>query len=71
MNSSRMMKQRPGFVLVPNLPDRGVATDLSWLREFVPAAELATLQAARPIVLRFSRRSEFRPAISQSSTPRA
>jgi len=41
-----MMKQRPNVVLVPNLPDRGVATDLSWLRDFVPAAELATLQAA-------------------------
>jgi imidazolonepropionase-like amidohydrolase len=41
-----MMKQRPNFVLVPNLPDRGVATDLSWLRDFVPPAELATLQAA-------------------------
>jgi len=41
-----MMKQRPNFVLVPNLPDRGVVTDLSWLRDFVPASELATLQAA-------------------------
>jgi imidazolonepropionase-like amidohydrolase len=48
-----MMKQRPAVVLVPNLPDRGVASDLSWLRDFVPAAELATLQAAatdRPAV---------------------
>jgi imidazolonepropionase-like amidohydrolase len=48
-----MMKQRPNFVLVPNLPDRGVATDLSWLKDSVPAAELATLQAAatdRPAV---------------------
>ena len=32
--------------LVPNLPDRGVATDLSWLRGGVPAAELQKLQAA-------------------------
>jgi len=40
-----MMKQRPAVVLVPNLPDRGVATDLSWLAESVPAAELRTLQA--------------------------
>jgi imidazolonepropionase-like amidohydrolase len=40
-----MIKQRPAVVLVPNLPDRGVATDLSWLGEFVPAAELRTLQA--------------------------
>jgi imidazolonepropionase-like amidohydrolase len=48
-----MMKQRPAVVLVPNLPDRGVATDLSWLAESVPAAELRTLQAAatdRPAV---------------------
>jgi imidazolonepropionase-like amidohydrolase len=41
-----MMKQRPAVVLVPNLPDRGVATDLGWLGEFVPAAELRTLQAS-------------------------
>jgi len=40
-----MMKQRPAVVLVPNLPDRGVATDLSWLAASVPAAELRTLQA--------------------------
>ena len=41
-----MMKQRPNVVLVPNLPDRGVATDLSWLRDSVPAGELQKLQAA-------------------------
>jgi imidazolonepropionase-like amidohydrolase len=41
-----MMRQRPAVVLVPNLPDRGVATDLGWLRDSVPAAELARLQAA-------------------------
>ena len=40
-----LMKQRPQVVVVPNLPDRGVATDLSWLAESVPAAELKTLQA--------------------------
>ena len=48
-----MMKQRQAVVVVPNLPDRGVATDLSWLGESVPAAELKTLQAAatdRPAV---------------------
>jgi imidazolonepropionase-like amidohydrolase len=41
-----LVKQHPNLVLVPNLPDRGVATDLSWLADFVPAGELATLQAA-------------------------
>ena len=40
-----MAKQRRALVLVPNLPDRGVATDLSWLKDSVPTAELAKLQA--------------------------
>ncbi len=38
-----LIKQRPIF-LVPNLPDRGVKTDLSWLSDSVPAAELTKLQ---------------------------
>ncbi|MBM3778993.1 MAG: amidohydrolase family protein [Acidimicrobiia bacterium] len=41
-----MMRERPDVVLVPNLPDRGVATDLSWLSGFVPADQLEQLQAA-------------------------
>jgi imidazolonepropionase-like amidohydrolase len=41
-----MMKARPNVVLVPNLPDRGVATDLSWLSETVGPDELKKLQAA-------------------------
>ena len=41
-----MMKQRPNVVLAPNLPDRGVATDLGWLRDSLPAGELQKLQAA-------------------------
>ena len=41
-----LMKQRPNVVLVPNLPDRGVATDLSWLAETVGPDELKKLQAA-------------------------
>ena len=40
-----MVKTRPAFVLVPNLPDRGVKTDLSWLKTSLPAAELAKLEA--------------------------
>ena len=40
-----MIRKRREVVLVPNLPDRGVATDLSWLRDGVPAAELQKLQA--------------------------
>jgi imidazolonepropionase-like amidohydrolase len=41
-----LVKQHPNVVLVPNLPDRGVATDLSWLKDSIPAAELEKLQAA-------------------------
>lgn len=41
-----MVKARPQLVLIPNLPDRGVPTDLGWLAGRVPAAELEKLQAA-------------------------
>ena len=39
-----MIKERPNVFLIPNLPDRGVKTDLSWLSDTVPAAELKKLQ---------------------------
>jgi imidazolonepropionase-like amidohydrolase len=48
-----MMKQHPNVVMVPNLPDRGVATDMSWLRGSMPGGDLQKLQAAatnRPAV---------------------
>ena len=38
-----MIKQRPNFFLVPNLPDRGVKADMSWI-DTVSAAELKKLQ---------------------------
>ncbi len=44
-----LFKERPGFVLVPNLPDRGVATDLSWLSGSLPAEQLEDLQAAAAV----------------------
>jgi imidazolonepropionase-like amidohydrolase len=40
-----LFKARPNVVLVPNLPDRGVATDMSWLSGSVAPAELKKLQA--------------------------
>jgi len=40
-----MVQERPNLILAPNLPDRGVEEDLSWLADSVPAAELAELQA--------------------------
>jgi imidazolonepropionase-like amidohydrolase len=41
-----MFKQRPDLILTPNLPDRGVKTDLSWLKAGLPAADLEKLEAA-------------------------
>ena len=41
-----MMKQRPNIVLIPNLPDRGVKTDLSWLKAGMPAEEVEKLEKA-------------------------
>jgi imidazolonepropionase-like amidohydrolase len=41
-----MWKARPEVILVPNLPGRGVATDLSWVSDTVPAGQLEKLQAA-------------------------
>jgi imidazolonepropionase-like amidohydrolase len=40
-----MVKKRPSFVLVPNLPDRGVKTDLSWLKDSLQPGELQKLEA--------------------------
>jgi imidazolonepropionase-like amidohydrolase len=51
-----MFKQRPNVVLTPNLPPRGIRTDLSWLRTGVSADELARLEAAnseRPLAQQF------------------
>jgi imidazolonepropionase-like amidohydrolase len=41
-----MLKERPNFVIVPNLPDRGVAQDMGWLSASLPAEQVAQLQAA-------------------------
>jgi imidazolonepropionase-like amidohydrolase len=40
-----LFKARPNLVVVPNLPDRGVKTDVSWLRDSLPDAEFKKLQA--------------------------
>jgi imidazolonepropionase-like amidohydrolase len=41
-----MFKQYPNLVLTPNLPDRGVKVDLSWLRASLSADEFKKLEAA-------------------------
>ncbi len=40
-----LIRQRPEVILVPNLPSRGVPTDLSWLATSMSAEELMQLQA--------------------------
>ncbi len=40
-----LVRERPELVYVPNLPDPGVARDMSWLSGTIPAAELAEIQA--------------------------
>jgi imidazolonepropionase-like amidohydrolase len=41
-----MLKERPNFVVVPNLPDRGVIQDMSWLASSLPADQVAQLQSS-------------------------
>jgi len=41
-----MFKARPYLTLTPNLPDRGVKKDWSWLRPGLPAAEFAKIEEA-------------------------
>ncbi len=41
-----MLKQRPNLIVVPNLADRGVKADMSWLNGSLPAGEIQKLQAA-------------------------
>ena len=41
-----LFKGNANIVLAPNLPDRGVVTDMSWLSAHIPAGELTKLQEA-------------------------
>ncbi len=41
-----LVKQHPNLVVNPNLPDRGVKTDVSWLRASLPAADMQRVEQA-------------------------
>lgn len=41
-----LVRAHPDLIMIPNLPERGVPTDLSWLEGIMPADELAAAQAA-------------------------
>jgi imidazolonepropionase-like amidohydrolase len=40
-----LVRQHPDLVVNPNLPDRGVKVDVSWLRPSLPAAEMQKVEA--------------------------
>jgi imidazolonepropionase-like amidohydrolase len=40
-----MWREKAGLILTPNLPDRGVKLDLSWLKPHLPAAEFERLES--------------------------
>jgi imidazolonepropionase-like amidohydrolase len=39
-----LVRQHPDLVVNPNLPDRGVKVDVSWLRKSLPAAEMQKVE---------------------------
>jgi len=41
-----LMRQHPEIIVIPNLPARGVPTDLSWLERYLTPEEWAEVQAA-------------------------
>jgi imidazolonepropionase-like amidohydrolase len=41
----KLVKAKPSFIVDPNLPDRGVRVDRSWLRDSMTAAEFQKVQA--------------------------
>src|SRR5437667_3724714 len=41
----KLVKAKPNFIVDPNLPDRGVKADRSWLRDSMTAAEFQKVQA--------------------------
>lgn len=41
-----LFKARPNVVLIPNMPDRGVAVDYSWLRGRIPDGQFQKVQGA-------------------------
>jgi imidazolonepropionase-like amidohydrolase len=44
--AAALLKARPNFVLIPNMPDRGVAADYSWLKGRIPDGDQQKIQAA-------------------------
>jgi imidazolonepropionase-like amidohydrolase len=51
-----MFRARPSLILTPNLPERGVKTDLGWLQGRLPAAEYERLEKAntdKPVAQHF------------------
>ncbi len=41
----QLVRDRPNVILIPNMPDRGVAVDMTWLDGSLPASEVDDLEA--------------------------
>jgi imidazolonepropionase-like amidohydrolase len=52
-----LLKEHPHVIYVPNLPSRGAKLDTDWLRDHLPAKELAQLQSETPNRTEAQRRS--------------
>ena len=66
-----LVKQHPNLVVNPNLPDRGVKTDVSWLKPSLPAAEMEQSRRRTSTIRRSRRSTASSRATSPSSTPPA
>jgi imidazolonepropionase-like amidohydrolase len=67
-----LFRERPNVVVVPNLPNPGVATDLGWLRDQIPPSNSRRLRKPSPQTTRSSKpRSESRRVIWTAFLPRA
>ena len=61
-----LVKARPNVVLIPNMPDRGVPTDLAWLTGSIPAGSWRSCRRTRSRARRRSRRGPSRAATWRS-----
>jgi len=59
-----MFKERPNIVLNPNLPDRGVKVDRSWMQAGMSPEEFAKLERKTSTCRRFNNSTASRRAIS-------
>jgi hypothetical protein len=62
-----LYKSNPNLVVNPNLPDRGVKKDISWLKASLPTADYAKLEEANTAGRRRSALMESKRATRRRS----